>query len=92
MRLTRDPTNHPLWNPSMERTGGASDEDESGRLGRFRRRFGGADNVASQDATSSQGKAQDEFGATDLDWMSVGGREAKAGAPIPLRKGGKGKK
>lgn len=42
MRLTRDPTNHPLWNPKVDRRG-VGDEDDSGRLARFRRRFGGAE-------------------------------------------------
>jgi complex III assembly factor LYRM7 len=42
MRLTRDPTNHPLWNPKADGRG-AGDEDESGRLARFRRRFGGSE-------------------------------------------------
>lgn len=40
LRLTRDATNNPLWNPRLE--AGNSEELEgrtSGRLGRFRRRF-----------------------------------------------------
>lgn len=97
VRLTRDPTNHPLWNPSMEKGAGSSDEDESGRLGRFRRRFGGAEDVEakSEDGASkvtSAKKTEGGFTADDLDWMS-GGREARAGAPERAKKGGaKGKK
>lgn len=97
VRLTRDPTNHPLWNPSMEKSRGASDEDESGRLGRFRKRFGGAEDVEAQSEdgaskVSSSKKSEGGFTADDLDWMS-GGREARAGAPERAKKGGaKGKK
>jgi ribosomal protein L31 len=106
VRLTRDITNHPLWNPSMERTGGASEDDESGRLGRFRRRFGGAEEVvAAPSPSSEEGEVttteassapapgtKGDFGADDLDWMSVGGREARAGSPLVNKKLGKGKK
>lgn len=94
VRLTRDPTNHPLWNPSMDKKAGTGDEDESGRLGRFRRRFGGAEDVEAQSGDSkvtSSKKAEGGFSADDLDWMS-GGREAKAGAPVFGKKGVKGKK
>lgn len=96
VRLTRDPTNHPLWNPSLERTGGGSDEDESGRLGRFRKRFGGAEDVSAQsdgDRTGNKSTSSMEsgFSSEDLEWMS-GGREARAGAPQAVKKGVKGKK
>lgn len=40
--LTRDPTNHPLWNPNSDRRSG-SGQDEAGRVNRFRKRFGGTD-------------------------------------------------
>ncbi|UZJ51312.1 hypothetical protein CBS101457_000632 [Exobasidium rhododendri] len=105
VRLTRDITNHPLWNPSMDRTGGASEDDESGRLGRFRRRFGGAEEVIAEPSAGEGGEVttteatsapapgtQGDFGADDLDWMSVGGREARAGSPLANKKVGKGKK
>ncbi|CAH7684023.1 hypothetical protein PPACK8108_LOCUS25874 [Phakopsora pachyrhizi] len=36
--LVRDLSNHPLWNPSLERE--VADEDQSGRMGRFARRYG----------------------------------------------------
>lgn len=91
VRLTRDPTNHPLWNPSMERTGGASEEDESGRLGRFRRRFGGTDDAAGQSDGSPQAQ-QTEFGAQDLSWMSVGGERGKGGSANANTQGSKGEK
>jgi ribosomal protein L31 len=95
VRLTRDPTNHPLWNPSMNKKGGMSDEDESGRLGRFRRRFGGAEDGEAQSADgaskATSGKKTDGgFNADDLEWMN-GGTEAKAGAPVNARKGDKKK-
>ena len=37
--LARDVTNHPLWNPSLARE--VADQDQSGRMGRFARRYGG---------------------------------------------------
>ncbi|EPQ31862.1 uncharacterized protein PFL1_00061 [Pseudozyma flocculosa PF-1] len=101
-RLTRDQTNHPLWNPSQERRVGGDGGDDSGRLGRFRRRFG--DNEAAGPASSASAKERKEaaaaaaaqrgevsFGQDDLDWMSVGGREARAGSPIQSKKAAKGK-
>jgi len=40
IRLTRDVTNHPLWNVSALTREGAVDENEvTGRLGRFNRKF-----------------------------------------------------
>ncbi|KAN0066448.1 hypothetical protein ACQY0O_000542 [Thecaphora frezii] len=93
-RLTRDPTNHPLWNPGQERKVGGDAGDDSGRLGRFRRRF---DNEApasakgGKDAGSAAASRDVAFGQEDLDWMSVGGREARAGSPILAKKAAKGK-
>jgi hypothetical protein len=45
IRLTRDVTNHPLWNSAAvwaRGTAGGEDNEESlkGALGKFRRRFG----------------------------------------------------
>lgn len=37
--LARDVTNHPLWNPSLARE--VADQDQSGRMGRFARRYAG---------------------------------------------------
>ncbi|CAD6900539.1 unnamed protein product [Tilletia controversa] len=129
-RLTRDPSNHPLWNPALadRRPGGGGDGEESedigGRLGRFRRRFdtestsaptaessttakapAAATPAASQKAgaagartpastptpapAAASSKRAASFGMDDLDWMSVGGRQARAGSE-PAR--GKGKK
>lgn len=94
VRLTRDPANHPLWNPSMDRSGGG-DDDESGRLGRFRKRFGGAEDVSAQPgdgkATKSVSSMEGGFSSEDLEWIS-GGREARAGAPQNVKKAVKGKK
>lgn len=94
-RLTRDPTNHPLWNPKADRRG-AGDEDESGRMARFRRRFGGAEESVDTQAESSSEKAASPsrrggFSEDDFGWMSVGGREAKGKAEQPVKKGGAGK-
>ena len=42
IRLTRDVTNHPLWNVSALTGSGAAEESEvTGRLGRFHRKFVG---------------------------------------------------
>ncbi|KAG8897201.1 hypothetical protein FRB99_008376 [Tulasnella sp. 403] len=38
IRLTRDLTNNPFWSPAVDPTGGT--EEESGRMGRFNKRFG----------------------------------------------------
>ena len=43
VRLTRDVNNNPLWRPGSE--GEDQLEDETGRLGRFKRRFEDADDV-----------------------------------------------
>lgn len=91
-RLTRDPTNHPLWNPGQERKIGGDAGDDSGRLGRFRRRFQEAEAAASPSAGKAEAASGDvRFGQDDLDWMSVGGREARAGSPIAAKKAAKGK-
>ncbi|EST06597.1 Complex 1 LYR protein [Kalmanozyma brasiliensis GHG001] len=90
-RLTRDPTNHPLWNPGQERKIGGDAADDSGRLGRFRRRFEGADGAVASKAEANKEAGEVNFGQEDLDWMSVGGREARAGSPIAAKKAAKGK-
>ncbi len=96
-RLTRDPTNHPLWNPGQERKIGGDAGDDSGRLGRFRRRFQemeGADSASSASGNKAGAQIAEgdvNFGQEDLDWMSVGGREARAGSPIAAKKAVKGK-
>ncbi|WFD24938.1 hypothetical protein MEQU1_003645 [Malassezia equina] len=82
-KMTRDYTNHPLWNPMMGSRTDAGADDDSGRLGRFRRRF------AEEGPAQAANVAFDE---ADFGWMS-GGREARPGAPIQTKKGkGKGKK
>ncbi|KAK0552911.1 hypothetical protein OC846_001490 [Tilletia horrida] len=161
-KLTRDPTNHPLWNPAMadRRLGGAGgsgdgedgNEGVSGRLGRFRKRFdtgvmasaaaaapgaapskpapasatsvasakaaGGkkkdqtasssssssskadaastpaadSDAAATQEAAATSRRRAASFDMDDLDWMSVGGRQARPGSEPVSKKGGKGKK
>lgn len=89
-RTTRDFTNHPLWNPMSSGRSESDADDDMGRLGRFRRRFAGAE--AAGAATESQQPAAVSFDESDLSWMS-GGREAKPGAAMQTKKGkGKGKK
>ncbi|WFD01063.1 hypothetical protein MYAM1_003823 [Malassezia yamatoensis] len=86
VKLTRDITNNVLWNPMMSRGSQLDTEDDTGRLGRFRRRFA-EDAVA---ATEVEQKVS--FDEGDLDWMS-GGREAREGTPISTKKAkGKGRK
>ncbi|WFC96391.1 hypothetical protein MBRA1_003048 [Malassezia brasiliensis] len=86
VRLTRDITNNPLWNPTMGRATQNDTEDDTGRLGRFRRRF-------AEDASAAEQAEQTvSFDESDLDWMS-GGREAREGTPITTKKAkGKGRK
>lgn len=94
VRLTRDPTNHPLWNPRQERKVGGDGDDDSGRLGRFRRRFQEAEaaviDVEAQTESAAQDAGSDvQFGQEDLDWMS-GGQMARAGSSMaPTKKKGK---
>ena len=86
VRLTRDITNNPLWNPTMGRAAQSDTEDDTGRLGRFRRRF------AEDAAAAVQVEQAVSFDEGDLDWMS-GGREAREGTPITTKKAkGKGRK
>lgn len=77
MRLTRDPTNHPLWNPLAERSNALGVAvNMEGQLGRFQKKF-------SQDDFA--------FAEDDLDWMS-GGQEASRGATVvKVQKKGKKK-
>ncbi|MBW0470949.1 hypothetical protein O181_010664 [Austropuccinia psidii MF-1] len=49
--LVRDVTNHPLWNPSLARE--VADEDQSGRMGRFARRYAGLKTMDSTSANES---------------------------------------
>ncbi|KDQ54620.1 hypothetical protein JAAARDRAFT_49224 [Jaapia argillacea MUCL 33604] len=72
IRLARDLTNNPLWNSSLMK--GESEEEESetsGRLGRFKRRFG-----------SPQEGAMD----WDGDWSSVTGDGDANAPPTPSSK------
>ncbi|KAH9042612.1 hypothetical protein EDB85DRAFT_2139172 [Lactarius pseudohatsudake] len=68
IRLTRDVTNHPLWNVSALTGEGAAEESEvTGRLGRFNRKFveeidwmseaeGGSETTQTKKATPAAGK------------------------------------
>ncbi|KAH9072947.1 hypothetical protein EDB83DRAFT_2219825 [Lactarius deliciosus] len=68
IRLTRDVTNHPLWNVSALTGEGAAEESEvTGRLGRFNRKFvgeidwmseaeGGSETTETKKATPAAGK------------------------------------
>lgn len=95
-RLTRDPTNHPLWNPRNERKVGADSDDDSGRLSRFRKRFQDAEAAVVDVDAETESDAQDagkdiRFGQEDFDWMS-GGQTARAGSVMAANKKAKGKK
>ncbi|WFD45156.1 hypothetical protein MPSI1_003834 [Malassezia psittaci] len=86
VKLTRDITNNVLWNPMMSRGSQLDTEDDTGRLGRFRRRF------AEDAAAATEVEQKVSFDEGDLDWMS-GGREAREGTPISTKKAkGKGRK
>lgn len=89
-RLTKDTTNHPLWNPKMlERgLGAASSEgdsgEEQGRMERFRRRFGGAGKgnfaaAGSQAPGRAPAAEEKQWGAEAL--------QSKRSAPSSSRKG-----
>lgn len=91
LRLTRDVTNNPLWNPAAEgRRGGG--EEEGGRLARFRARFGTGSPDSTENKTSSSSTS---FGVSDFDWM---GEEAGKAETVSAKemsgpqKAAKGKK
>jgi hypothetical protein len=72
LRLTRDVTNNPLWNPASEgRRGGG--EEEGGRLARFRARFGAnspsSETPAGDQKAGSSKQSSSSFGVSDFDWM-----------------------
>jgi len=57
IKLTRDMTNNPMWNPGLWKSDGAEEEGEvTGRLGRFNRRFEGLGGMGEE-----------------VDWMSGSG-------------------
>lgn len=61
IRLTRDVTNHPLWNVSTLTGEGAAEESEvTGRLGRFHRKFVGEVDWMSEAEGLSPPTAQSE--------------------------------
>jgi len=61
IRLTRDVTNHPLWNVSALTGEGAAEESEvTGRLGRFQRKFVGEVDWMSEAEGLSPPTAQSE--------------------------------
>ncbi|PKI82568.1 hypothetical protein MVES1_003875 [Malassezia vespertilionis] len=77
-KLARDYTNHPLWNQTAGERSDADAEDDTGRLGRFRRRF-------AEEAAQGAAPAGVAFDEGDLDWMT-GGREARQGSPLAAKK------
>lgn len=74
LTLVRDVTNHGLWNPSLARE--VADADESGRVGRFSRRYRHLNQESSsvEDQTELQDgdQALKVLGTSneDLSWMS----------------------
>lgn len=99
IRLTRDVSNNPLWAPGTDKRG-LGDGSEEGRVGRFRRRFGGVEEnetgeteepiTALDDAIPP--KRQEAFGLGDFDWMSEGATEEKFGSKDAAAKGKAGKR
>ncbi|KAK3113037.1 hypothetical protein LTR53_010066 [Teratosphaeriaceae sp. CCFEE 6253] len=97
----RDTKNSVMWNPSSQKLLNV-EEDEAGRLKRFRRRFGrGFDAAAAEESEDSvegeQAEAKDE-GMEDslMDLIAAsaqqsGKKTAPADAPPPAKKSGKGK-
>ncbi|GAB7337738.1 hypothetical protein MBLNU457_g3017t1 [Dothideomycetes sp. NU457] len=80
VRSTKDVRNSPMWNPSSQKLANI-EEDEAGRLARFRERFGrgwDAETTAAQEeirdgeASSSQAKSHDSL----LDLISQYGNES----------------
>lgn len=80
IRLTRDATNHPLWNPAQLARGEAEEEEgkTTGRLGRFSRRFG--DELVGRDDMSWAAEYATETGEAP---------RSKAPPPAPVKKGKK---
>ena len=79
VRLTRDVTNNPLWAPGTEKRG--LNDDEDGRVGRFKRRFEGMDFMG-----GAQKGAEEEV---DLSWMEGGRAEQAPQRAYKKSKGGK---
>ncbi|WOO82213.1 uncharacterized protein LOC62_04G005710 [Vanrija pseudolonga] len=73
VRLARDVTNNPMWAPGTEKAG--AQEDDEGAVGRFRRRFAGADAAAAATAGADAAPPAQSFKADDLSWMSEGAKE-----------------
>jgi hypothetical protein len=57
LRSTKDIRNNPLWNPSMKELADV-EEDEAGRLRRFRERFGGAFEVDEEVVGEGEGEGK----------------------------------
>ncbi|KAM0717674.1 hypothetical protein Q7P37_007526 [Cladosporium fusiforme] len=99
-RSTKDTKNSPLWNPSSQRLANV-EEDEAGRLKRFRGRFGrgwDAEVVTGTEEAreGEEGLAPQESEESLLDLISNYGQEAEkkgeaAGTTAPKQKSGKGK-
>ncbi|CAD0106530.1 unnamed protein product [Aureobasidium uvarum] len=99
-RSTKDVRNNPLWNPSSQKLLNI-EEDEAGRLKRFRGRFGrgwdaeavaGSEDVRDGEEALAPEEAEDSL----LDLISNYGNEAEAGAKAAGKKeeaksSGKGK-
>lgn len=71
LRLTRDLTNNPFWNVSLMTKEGAEEESAvTGRLGRFQRKFGEAE---------QSGVGVGNAGTEALEWMELQSAEATDG-------------
>lgn len=71
IRLTRDVTNNPLWAPGTD-TRGVGEGVEEGRVGRFRRRFGGDQSQAgTQGEEGVEAQRDGEEGAVESHEMDA---------------------
>ncbi|CAO1626962.1 unnamed protein product [Sympodiomycopsis kandeliae] len=82
-QLTRDPTNHPLWNPLADKKSSGGD-DEAGRMGRFRKRFGGIEDGGP--AESPRGRNARISARTSQPGSGVGSATSAASKPSDNQK------
>lgn len=87
IRLTKDIRNAQLWNPDA---GKSLDQEENGRLARFRGRFAGFSQDSTNADTTASGSS--ESAADDMDWMvSSDAREAPKMSDREMRESNKKK-
>ncbi|KAK5172800.1 uncharacterized protein LTR77_002920 [Saxophila tyrrhenica] len=99
-RSTKDTKNHAMWNPSSQKLLNV-EEDEAGRLKRFRKRFGRGFDVEALMGEGEEGAAEtraaeddDDANLLDLisDFTQDSAKKGKAaGTTEPKKRSGKGK-